>query len=138
MVNLSKYKTSDVQNKLLARGLNYAVSPESIVDDPSITNEYIVACEKVCWKLPKGEAAQLRAEVVGSIKSTKPPKPNVTAEERKAIKKLQKETSIIILPADKGRATVIMDIDEYDAKLTEMLSDTNTYTKLKKEPHHHV
>ena len=85
VVNLSKYKTTAVQNKVLARGLNYAVSPETL-DDPSITNEYIVACEKACWKLSKGDAAQLRAEVVGTIKSSKPPKSNVSEEERKALK----------------------------------------------------
>ena len=40
----------------------------------------------------------------------------------------------MILPADKGKATVIIDKEEYNSKLTSMLSDTNTYTKLKKDP----
>ena len=44
---------------------------------------------------------------------------------------LKKEKSIIILPADKGKATVVMDTDEYEQKVT--TSDDKTYEKLKKE-----
>ena len=133
VVNLSKYKTTNAQNQVLSRGLNFAVSPETITE-PSITDEYIVACEKACWKLPKSDAAQLRAELVGVLKTSKSPKSNITKEERRAVKQLQKEKTIMILPADKGRATVILDKKEYESKLTNMLNDTNTYTKLKKDP----
>ena len=80
------------------------------------------------------EASQLRAEVVGTIKSAKIPQPNVSKEERDAIKLLQKEKSVKILGADKGRATVVMDTEEYEEKLANMLNDTNTYMKLDKDP----
>ena len=123
VVNLSKYKVTDAQNKALSRGLNFAVSPDN-VQQSSIINEYIIACEKACWKLPAGEAAQLRAEVVGVLKSAKPPKSNVSKDEREAIKQLKKEKSIKILGADKGRTTVLMDTTEYEEKLDKMLSDT--------------
>ena len=113
--------------------MNFAVSPEK-TNVPSITDDYIVACEKACWKLPKGEASALRAELVGTLKSSKAPKSNISKDERHAIKDLQKQQSIMILPADKGKATVIIDKEEYNSKLTSMLSDTNTYTKLKKDP----
>ena len=39
-----------------------------------------------------------------------------------------------ILPADKGRATVILDTSEYVQKVTTMLSDKKTYEVLKKDP----
>ena len=133
MVNLSKYKVTDAQNKALSHGLNFAVSPDN-VHESGIINECIIACEKACWKLPAGEASQLRAEVVGTIKSSKIPKQNVSKEERDAIKLLQKEKSVKILGADKGRATVVMDTEEYEEKLANMLNDTNTYMKLDKDP----
>ena len=38
----------------------------------------------------------------------------------------------MIQPADKGKATVIMDTDEYEQKVR--LSDDKTYEKLKKDP----
>ncbi|XP_072039813.1 uncharacterized protein [Amphiura filiformis] len=74
------------------------------------------------------------SEVVGAIKSTKVPKSNITKDERIAIKELQKEKSIQILGADKGRATVILDTTEYDEKLENLLNDTSTYEELKEDP----
>ena len=40
----------------------------------------------------------------------------------------------MILPADKGKAAVIMDKEDYDNKVNTMLSDTNTYKKLTRDP----
>ena len=40
----------------------------------------------------------------------------------------------MILPADKGKATVIMDTQEYKDKVNRMLSDKKTYEPLKKDP----
>ena len=40
----------------------------------------------------------------------------------------------MILPADKGRATVLLDRDEYDKKLQDMLDDTKVYRRLKRDP----
>ena len=40
----------------------------------------------------------------------------------------------MILPADKGKAAVIMDKEEYNNKVNTMLSDTNTYKKLTRDP----
>ena len=36
--------------------------------------------------------------------------------------------------ADKGKATLVMDTDKYEQKVTTMLSDDKTYDKLKKDP----
>ena len=41
---------------------------------------------------------------------------------------------LIIIPADKGRATVVMDRDAYDTKVTTMLSDPATYKPVTKDP----
>ena len=45
-INLSKYKLSGNQNKILAKGLNYAVTPEKIP-----TEEFVVAAEQATWSL---------------------------------------------------------------------------------------
>ena len=42
----------------------------------------------------------------------------------------------IILPADKGRATVIMNTAEHRTKMPDMVGDTNMKTKLSKGPAH--
>ncbi|XP_072039090.1 uncharacterized protein [Amphiura filiformis] len=131
--NLSKYKLSDAQNRVLARGLGYGVSPDNLTHS-SIVDEHIVACERACWKLPKPEAAQLRAEIVGTLKSAKLPPSNIGKDERVAINQLQKEESIMVLGADKGRATVVMDKTEYQQKMSTLLSDSKTYEKLDRDP----
>ena len=59
---------------------------------------------------------------------------NLTPPETRALKELQLNTDIIVLPTDKGRATVIMDRDDYISKLSEMLSDTTTYKKVNRDP----
>ncbi len=40
----------------------------------------------------------------------------------------------MILPADKGRAVVVLDKSEYKSKAQELLSDSKTYKKLKRDP----
>ncbi len=40
----------------------------------------------------------------------------------------------MILPADKGRATVVLDKSKYEEQVTTMLSDTHTYEVLKTDP----
>ena len=69
-----------------------------------------------------------------AIVASDPPKPNISKEEKKAIYGLQKEESVMVLPADKGRATVLVDREEYKQKVHNMLSDEKTYTKLKSNP----
>uniref|UniRef100_A0A3P8RXA2 Uncharacterized protein n=1 Tax=Amphiprion percula TaxID=161767 RepID=A0A3P8RXA2_AMPPE len=85
-----------------------------------------------CWlTLHKSE---LRNTIAGILKSAKLPHSNITKQETKAVKSLKQDNSITILPADKGRTTVIMDTDTYEQQLTNMLQDRNTNEVLKKDP----
>jgi len=43
-------------------------------------------------------------------------------------------TNIIFTRADKSNTTVALDKDDYYKKITEVLQDTNTYIKIKKDP----
>ena len=63
-----------------------------------------------------------------------PPKTKFTKDERKAIQQLKKEESVLLSPADKGKATVVIDVSEYEEKINEMLSDERTYEKLTSDP----
>ena len=70
--------------------------------------DYIVATELACQKLPNNETTVLRSEMAGVLCNANPPRSNIPREERKALVDLKKEDSALILPADKGKATVIM------------------------------
>jgi len=47
---------------------------------------------------------------------------------------LAKDEEILVLPADKGKATVVMNKADYDHKMQQMLCDEDTYQPLKKDP----
>ena len=72
--------------------------------------------------------------MVKCIRKAKVPPSNITKGERKALFDLKKDKTITILPADKGRATVVLNTKDYESKMNDLLSDSNTYQKLTKDP----
>ena len=50
-------------------------------------------------------------------------KGNLSKNERKALKELQSDTSIVILPADKGRSTVILNREDYLEKCMDHINN---------------
>ena len=97
------------------------------------TIECITTTEEICQKLEKGEAEELRAEVKNILKKGHPPKPNLTKEELKAMEKLRRDDTQIVLTADIGVALVVMKREDYDMKAEELLN-TNTYTTIDSDP----
>ena len=67
------------------------------------------------------------------LQKTGPPQQNINKNERVALAKLRKDTSVKILPADKGNATVIMNVETYNQKIEDVLQKGN-YTILTKDP----
>ena len=62
------------------------------------------------------------------------PKSNLSKLEQTAIKQLQERDDIVITKADKGGATVIMDVNDYIKEAERQLNDTEYYKKLDKDP----
>ena len=127
-MNLSKIPLMEAQENLLAHGPNFAITPRS----PPI-GEYIAAVEQTCQNLAQGEAEELRAEVKAVLKKCQPPRNNITKEEQKALNELRKDTSRVILTADKGTCLVVMDRDEYIKKAEELLKE-DTYKIMAEDP----
>ena len=59
---------------------------------------------------------------------------NVSRDEMESIDKLKKDDSVMILPADKGQVTVVLNTKEYEEKCQQLLGEENTYKKLKGDP----
>ena len=115
---------------IIRKGLNFAVVPPSLP-----TEEIVTSTELACKSLDQETAAKLRSEVARSVsKRTKKMKRNLSLEEIKALQELKKDNDLTILPADKGRATVVLDRKEYEQKIETLLSDQKTYELLKKDP----
>ena len=88
------------------------------VTSKTLPKKDIIATVKDAVKdLEKEEADTICAKVSLTLQNSKPPKDNLSNDERKALKELQSDKSIIILPVDKGRSTVILNRDFINNKL---------------------
>ena len=68
-----------------------------------------------------------------TLQNSKPPKDNLSKDERKALKELQFDASIVILPADKDRSTVILNREDYLEKCMDHINN-GPYQLLRKDP----
>ena len=84
--------------------MNFAAAPDSVP-----VNDFIVATEKACRLIPEEERSQLWSEVNWFIEKCVTPNQNISKEERQTLKEIAKDKEIKVLPADKGKATVVMD-----------------------------
>ena len=105
--------------KILTHSPNFAVFSK----EPPI-GEYIAQIDKVCQQLKQGQVEELRGEVQFILKNIHPPKPSITKEGAKAINELKKDKERIILTANKGVSTVVMDREEYIKKSEELLKQS--------------
>ena len=67
--------------------------------------------------LEKKETDKIYAIVSFTLQDSKPSKVNLSKGEHKALKKLQSNASIVILPAGKGRSTIILNREDYLEKI---------------------
>ena len=92
----------------------------------------ITAVEEGVQQLKEEDAEDLWGWVCGILRHAKLPKDNLTKDQRKVLKELRSLEDEVILPSDKGNATVMMTRENYNTKLRGML-ETGTYRQLKKD-----
>ena len=74
------------------------------------------------------EAFQMANELdLSLLKVHSPPVQNLTKDERLAMEELKNNTEIVIKPADKGSAVVVMNRSDYMLEGLRQLSDENFY-----------
>ena len=131
MKNLSSRALAADEKDILSRGLNFAVVPDRI---PHV--ELITATESAIKRnqLDIAEAEELRAQVTSCLVNAKLPPSNISKGQREAITSLSKDRNILVLPADKGRCSVVLDKSDYAEKVESLLNDTKVYELLKKDP----
>ena len=112
VVNLSQRPLSTQEEDVLSLGLSFAIIPRQIP-----YQEIISATEATAHRLDHRTAEALRLAVRRALQQAKPPLPNLTFQQRRAIQDFKRDESIVLIPTDKGRATMIMDKDEYTQKM---------------------
>ena len=128
VMNLSSKPLTTAQRSVLAKGPNFAVSPRQ---PPNL--EYITAIESACTKLSQQVAEELRANIHKVLRSSHPPKSNLTKAQSLALRELKRDRDCIVLTADKGVAMVIMDRLDYINKVNKLLNQS-TYRRIPRDP----
>ena len=72
---------------------------------------------------PEDVADRACTQVIGTLSKARTTNTILHPSEFKALRKLRSDYSLMILPADKGRTTVVMDKTSYDAKVASILTD---------------
>ena len=91
--------------------MNYSVTLSA---PPTI--DLVAKIETTLTGMTAEEADTIRADLSSIIRKAKPPERNITRKQSTSLKSLQQNENIIILPADKGRATVVRDKEDYIKK----------------------
>ena len=125
VVNLTNESLSRDEESVLELGLNFAPAPTKLPFLHTVTGIELGAS-----RLDQDEASVLRGKICGVIRKATLPQDNLRKDQRR---ELQNMEDVAILPADKGNAMVVMSLDDYDEKLTKMLS-TGTYCRIDKDP----
>ena len=76
----------------------------------------------------------IRSRIASTIQSASLHDSNLTKDEQQALKRLKNDKDIVILPADKGRVTVVMNKTDYHDKMDALVNDKQTYEELKRDP----
>ena len=85
-------------------------------------------------ELSESTKDNIRSRVTSTLQSASLPNSNLTPDEQKALKRLKTDENIVILPADKGRVTVVMDKTDYNDKMDSLVNDKQTYEALQRDP----
>jgi len=135
--NNSSKKLSPKQEKLLELGLSFAITPKKF---PLL--EYIAATENLCKSLEDCEddesmekAQKIRNIVIHHMKKGMGMKikENLSSDDKKLIQDIVSDPSIVICPADKGKAIVIEDRDTYLSKMQQQIEDGDYILEKRKE-----
>ena len=111
VVNLSSKQLTIPQKSVLARGLNFVPDPRKIP-----ASRIVAAVEDALRWINQPDVNRVPTTVVGILNKARSPPMNLPPLESKALKNLQADDEIVIVPADKGRAAVVMDRLDYDSK----------------------
>ena len=132
VVNLSKKPLLSAERSLLEKGPEFAPTPSKIPHKKIVAEvEAAITC------LRDESKDQVRTSMAAILqKASLPNNNNITKEEKKALHDhdLKRDTSRVIMKADKGNCFAVMDRETYDSKMESLLADRNTYELITRSP----
>ena len=129
VVNLSDHQLTPQEQSVLEKGLNFALSPSFI---PRM--DIIAAVEPTLRAMDDQVTAEMtRAKISGLIKKGKRPPRNISKEEQEALSSLRSNEEIVVAPADKGNATVVLNVAAYEGKALDVIG-RKPFEQIAKDP----
>ena len=84
------------------------------ITSKTLTNKNIIATKEDAVKdFEKEEVEKICPKISLTLQNPKPPTDNLSEDEHKALKELQFDTTVVILPDDKDRSTVNRNCEDY-------------------------
>ena len=130
--NISSRLLDQNETHVLSYGLKHSVTPKHVpIDDIVSSVESVLARQR---ELPESTKDDIRSRIASTLQSASLTDCNLTKDKLHALKRLKNDKDIVILSADKGRVTVVMDKKDYTDKMDSLVNDKQTYESLKRDP----
>ena len=107
-INMPPRQLAHIESNHLMKGLNFSITSKSL------PNKHIIATiEDPVRDFEREETDTVCAKISLALQNSKPPKDNISKDEHQVLKKLQSDTAIITLSADKDISAVILNSEDY-------------------------
>nr|VZI47564.1 unnamed protein product [Spirometra erinaceieuropaei] len=128
VVNLSKRILTPAESSLLSKGIRFSHV------DAAPTN-FLANLESLLLtsSIPEDMRADIRNCATGLLRKRRHQQ-TLPMEEEKGLRSLRSDDSIVVVSADKGGATVIMDKTDYVNKANQAFNDREAYTPIAEDP----
>ena len=105
--NISSRPLDETEIHVLSYGLKHSVTPKRISTESIVSSvEAVLSRQR---DLSESAKDNIRSGIPSTVQSASLPNNNLTKDEQQVLKRLKNDNNIVILPADKGRVTVVMD-----------------------------
>ncbi|BHF74021.1 hypothetical protein SprV_0401710500 [Sparganum proliferum] len=126
--NLSKRDLSSTEISLLSKGIRFSHTDAAPTDFLANLESLLLTSD-----VPDDMCADIRSCATGLLRQRKHHQ-TLPTEEKKALRSLKADDKIVIMSADKGGATVIMDKVDYVNKANQIFDDREAYAPLAADP----
>ena len=111
VLNLSKKELTEDETRVLARGFKFRPTPNLPLKDVIIGTEALIKTTKVAPEIANHMRSRIVKELnrMQDLEKRRPTKPNMSPKEWVAVNNLKKDKETIIIPADKGNKSILMD-----------------------------
>ena len=130
-MNISR-PLNTTKTRVLSYGLQHSVTRKRILTESIVSSVEAVRSRQ--RDLSESAKDSIRSRIASTVQSASIPDNNLTKVEQQALKRLKNDNNIVILLADKGRVTVVMDKTDYFDKMDALVNDKQTYENLQRDP----